>query len=1092
LNGTQASSLRQPRQQTGVSDADQTIAATGAEPIASANHPAAPIPPADPPVTLSWKSYAMAIWLAGIGVLSAWLLRRLSGLRKEHLKTVVPAYPVIPAKAGIHRQPNPLPDQFLAQLRAAADRLGLKRLPQVVLTDRVSCPAVFGIFRPVLLMPAETFKHMSARETEHILLHELAHIKRGDLVVHGLYMTLQIAYWFNPLLWMIRRTLQNLRELCCDATVARLLREDTAGYRQTLLETARRLVAEPVDPGLGLLGLFENSNWLITRLHWLEKQTWKNRPLRIATIIALVSVMVTCVLPMANRPKLTAEDTEAAENHNFKTILDNGVTIELVGICNYPSEGQQWWTPDGSPCPLTIKTEDHSGYTSQDPGYEFVFRKTGDQPFKIESVKGSDVNSGLTVLQPADLTGKRVHIKSRYRKTDIKIASPSGFWKTVHTAIPHPKGTTSANVNGKTLVLAAIKEAANAATVSCSDELGFKEATRIIATDSAGNEYTGQILADAGVNNIRQRTIQFTVPITTSIAKISFQTCPYQYHTFKNVALRPDGKTDVEIQIGNPETDNQKAEEKNQNYNATLPNGVTVELLGLGTAPWKDEQQWWRPDGTNMIQPALNFPYPLFEWKDQPNGAQFTCAVLCKFSNHSNTDPSVPETKCSNGLIQGILTGLTEDGMQMTYLTWPPFLGSVPEKTDMRIAVGTGDFIRAERLGKYTPQQHQQYSLGSDSFAVILHPLRSGALETPCVDLTCKQKNKDTEFRVFAKLKNGKTERWSGGGVGGDVLFFQSTPKGRNNTKIEDIEDIIIEYRPYEWITFKNIALRPDSQTDVEVEIDEGHSAKDETTKAAIASDTIPGPQLSEETTEAVTPIPPPGRGALRFDGLDDFLQVHASQTLALEGAFTVQVWIKPEFPEVSIPDKARNLLCKGGFISSAHAEKEADRQADAYGFAVTLAPYDEDKMLVDAVTGDGGLYSIGGLVLPCSQEWTHLALKFHTHLYKPAPRSDLIIGSTYLIPFGHHYKGRIGELRIWNRELTYEEIQKYKTCAVTGSEPGLAACWTFEEDTGQRIPDISGNRNDARLGISYREDDSDPIWVPVDHESVQVTDCTF
>jgi hypothetical protein len=290
--------------------------------------------------------------------------------------------------------------------------------------------------------------------------------------------------------------------------------------------------------------------------------------------------------------------------------------------------------------------------------------------------------------------------------------------------------------------------------------------------------------------------------------------------------------------------------------------------------------------------------------------------------------------------------------------------------------------------------------------------------------------------------------------------------------------------------------LPPGGQTDVEEVVGEEHSPKDKETKVAIASDptkpSAPGPQLSEEKTEAVTPLPPPGRGALRFDGLDDFLHVHASQTLALEGAFTVQVWVKPEFPEIASPDKARNLLCKGGFISSAHAEKEVDRQADAYGFAVTLAPYDEDKMLVDAVTGDGGLYSIGGLVLPYSQEWTHLALKFHTHLYKPAPRSDLIIGSTYLIPFGHHYKGQIGELRIWNRELTYEEIQKYKTCAVTGSEPGLAACWTFEEDTGQRIPDISGNRNDARLGISYREDDSDPIWVPVDDESVQVTDCTF
>ncbi|MBC8377936.1 MAG: hypothetical protein H8E62_02050 [Planctomycetes bacterium] len=238
---------------------------------------------------ISWKVYSMFTWLAGIVVLSMWLIVRLSGLRKEHLTKSS----VIPAQAGIQ-----LPERFYEQLQAAGEKLNLKRLPKVILTDKVSCPAVFGIFRPILLMPAEKFKSMSARDTEHILLHELAHIKRGDLLVHAVYMILQIAYWFNPLLWMIRKTLQNLRELCCDATVAKLLREDTVHYRQTLLETARQLLAEPVDPGLGLLGLFENSNWLVTRLQWLEKKTWKNRPLRIATIILLVSVMTTCVLPM--------------------------------------------------------------------------------------------------------------------------------------------------------------------------------------------------------------------------------------------------------------------------------------------------------------------------------------------------------------------------------------------------------------------------------------------------------------------------------------------------------------------------------------------------------------------------------------------------------------------------------------------------------------------------------------------------------------------------------------------------------------------------------------------------------------------------
>ncbi|HBG25696.1 MAG: hypothetical protein A2Y10_20545 [Planctomycetes bacterium GWF2_41_51] len=231
---------------------------------------------------ISWKVYMLCVWAVGAIILALWLMLRLRGLRREHLKG-----------------DSKISHQLQELLQSTAQKMKLKKVPQIILTKKVCCPAVFGIFKPVLLLPANQLADMSLQDAEHIFLHELAHIKRGDLIIHAFYMILQIAYWFNPLLWLIRKHLQNLRELCCDATVARILREKTADYRQTLLETARRLVAEPVDPGLGLLGLFENSGRLIDRLRWLEKKTWKYRPLRIATVFILICFMSACVLPMA-------------------------------------------------------------------------------------------------------------------------------------------------------------------------------------------------------------------------------------------------------------------------------------------------------------------------------------------------------------------------------------------------------------------------------------------------------------------------------------------------------------------------------------------------------------------------------------------------------------------------------------------------------------------------------------------------------------------------------------------------------------------------------------------------------------------------
>ena len=62
-----------------------------------------------------------------------------------------------------------------------SERLGLERVPAIVFSDEAVAPAVYGLFRPVLLLPADYTESLSPEEAEHVLLHELAHLKRGDL-----------------------------------------------------------------------------------------------------------------------------------------------------------------------------------------------------------------------------------------------------------------------------------------------------------------------------------------------------------------------------------------------------------------------------------------------------------------------------------------------------------------------------------------------------------------------------------------------------------------------------------------------------------------------------------------------------------------------------------------------------------------------------------------------------------------------------------------------------------------------------------------------------------------------------------------------
>lgn len=258
-------------------------------------------------VSLVWQVYAMIASLAGTLILGIWLFFRLYSLVGRHAQETAAAS---------------LPQSFYNQLADCARRLELRRVPRVIVTDRLATPAVFGIFRPVLLMPGRYLSTLSQRDIEHVLLHELAHIKRGDLIVHGLYMLLQIVYWHNPLLWLVRRQMHHLRELSCDATVAELLRERTTAYRQTLLETARRLLTSSVEPGLGLLGLFEDSNHLAVRLNWLTKPTWRYKTMKRATVATIAALMLACVLPMAKAD-------EAASRYEERDTTEQEIELSL-------------------------------------------------------------------------------------------------------------------------------------------------------------------------------------------------------------------------------------------------------------------------------------------------------------------------------------------------------------------------------------------------------------------------------------------------------------------------------------------------------------------------------------------------------------------------------------------------------------------------------------------------------------------------------------------------------------------------------------------------------------------------------------------
>ena len=231
----------------------------------------------------TWKTWLLSGWISGMIIFSLLLIRKMIQFRRWHRRQV---------KEDIHEWHNEL-------MVKVAKKLKLNKIPAVVFSKDVKSPAVYGVTKPYLILPEGYMDKLSKEQAEHVLIHELCHLKRGDLQVHWFCILIQIVYWFNPLLIWARRQMRYICEICCDLSVANILREKTGAYRDTLLKTARELFAENMEPSLGFLGIFEEPFRLVPRLKWLEKKSWENRKRRITTTICSTLFMVVCVMPMA-------------------------------------------------------------------------------------------------------------------------------------------------------------------------------------------------------------------------------------------------------------------------------------------------------------------------------------------------------------------------------------------------------------------------------------------------------------------------------------------------------------------------------------------------------------------------------------------------------------------------------------------------------------------------------------------------------------------------------------------------------------------------------------------------------------------------
>ena len=164
----------------------------------------------------------------------------------------------------------------------------INRPVQLAVMGSIQIPMLYGWLNPVILLPDSQVQRWSPEQIRHILCHELAHLKRHDILIAHITTVLQILHWFNPLMWMAFYKIRLDREVACDAIALNHLgRDQSKSYGATILSLLENISTENLLPMT--VGIVESKKNLRRRLISIAKF---KKPRMVWTVLGLVLALL--------------------------------------------------------------------------------------------------------------------------------------------------------------------------------------------------------------------------------------------------------------------------------------------------------------------------------------------------------------------------------------------------------------------------------------------------------------------------------------------------------------------------------------------------------------------------------------------------------------------------------------------------------------------------------------------------------------------------------------------------------------------------------------------------------------------------------
>jgi beta-lactamase regulating signal transducer with metallopeptidase domain len=224
---------------------------------------------------ISWLEIGAGIWVLGVLAVAAWVAASQIMLRR-----------------WIRRQAVAPDAEVLRLFRECCEHTGVERRIRLVELPRIATAAVWGWLQPVVLVPSNLRKTHTPDEIRGILLHELAHVRRNDVLWSWFGLAACALHWFNPLAWLTLRRFHSDRELDCDRlALEKLTAPQRSAYAPALFKT---LQAPVFATSAALVPFFRTRHEIHNRILTIMKPA---RSLA-ATLAALLVIPTISVLSL--------------------------------------------------------------------------------------------------------------------------------------------------------------------------------------------------------------------------------------------------------------------------------------------------------------------------------------------------------------------------------------------------------------------------------------------------------------------------------------------------------------------------------------------------------------------------------------------------------------------------------------------------------------------------------------------------------------------------------------------------------------------------------------------------------------------------